>query len=727
MDSVEIKQRPREGIKKKTRLAIGVLVLVIFLGYIMIWLMMPTNTFWLHWLPDIQANADSTYFGQQGGNILIYTFPILFISVLGCLYLHLGKKDVKHKNGSDSSSAKNSYLAQWKKPAFVKGPLGIVSWIELSFLSMFIALLIWSFSSYLHSMMANITRQSAAEMGEKVWEAKLYSAGLLLGLVGNICLAFLFFPVTRGSSVLRLVGLTSESSIKYHIWLGHLTMTLFTVHGLCFVIIWAYTPQISQMVKWGKVGISNLAGEIALLFGLAMWATSFPRIRRKIFELFFYTHYLYVLFIIFYILHVGFAYFCIVLPGFYLFLIDRYLRLLQSQQRVCLVSARVLPCQAVELNFSKSPGLCYNPTSSMFINMPGISKLEWHPFTITSNCNTDPEKLSVVIKTQGSWSHKLYHKLSVSSPPPDRLEASIEGPYGPASAHFLRHDTLVMVSGGSGITPFISILRELLFSSIGSCRRNPPQVLLITAFKKSVDLTMLDLLLPASATTDDVSRLHLRIEAYVTRQIEPTTTTDDQSPCRTMWFKPSAADAPISAILGSNSWLWLGVIISSSFLIFLVLIGILTQYYIYPIDHNTEMRFSYTSRSVLNVLFMCISIAMAASAAFVWNKKQSGKEMRQKIQNLDMPTSMASPGQVVSSCYDVDDRELESLPHQSLAQNTTVHYGQRPNLKKLILECEGSSIGVIVSGPKKMRQEVAAICSSSEADNLHFESISFSW
>ncbi|KAF5960003.1 hypothetical protein HYC85_001212 [Camellia sinensis] len=463
----------------------------------------------------------------------------------------------------------------------------------------------------------------------------------------------------------------------------------------------------------------------------ALWighvGNKLPRIRRKIFELFFYTHYLYVLFIIFYILHVGFAYFCIVLPGFYLFLIDRYLRLLQSQQRVCLVSARVLPCQAVELNFSKSPGLCYNPTSSMFINMPGISKLEWHPFTITSNCNTDPEKLSVVIKTEGSWSHKLYHKLSVSSPPPDRLEASIEGPYGPASAHFLRHDTLVMVSGGSGITPFISILRELLFSSIGSCRRNPPQVLLITAFKKSVDLTMLDLLLPASATTDDVSRLHLRIEAYVTRQIEPATTTDDQNPCRTMWFKPSAADAPISAILGSNSWLWLGVIISSSFLIFLVLIGILTQYYIYPIDHNTEMRFSYTSRSALNVLFMCISIAMAASAAFVWNKKQSGKEMRQKIQNLDMPTSMASPGQVVSSCYDVDDRELESLPHQSLAQNTTVHYGQRPNLKKLILECEGSSIGVIVSGPKKMRQEVAAICSSSEADDLHFESISFSW
>lgn len=111
-----------------------------------------------------------------------------------------------------------------------------------------------------------------------------------------------------------------------------------------------------QMLKWDKVGVSNVAGEVALLSGLAMWLTSFPRIRRKIFELFLYTHYLYVIFIVFFVLHVGFSYSFITLPGFYLFLIDRYLRFLQSQQKVRLVSARILPCQALELNFSKSPG-----------------------------------------------------------------------------------------------------------------------------------------------------------------------------------------------------------------------------------------------------------------------------------------------------------------------------------------------------------------------------------
>lgn len=111
-----------------------------------------------------------------------------------------------------------------------------------------------------------------------------------------------------------------------------------------------------QLLTWDELGVSNVAGELALLSGLAMWATSFPRIRQKIFELFFYTHHLYVLFVVFFMLHVGISYSCIMLPGFYLFLIDRYLRFLQSQQRVRLVAARLLPCEAVELNFSKASG-----------------------------------------------------------------------------------------------------------------------------------------------------------------------------------------------------------------------------------------------------------------------------------------------------------------------------------------------------------------------------------
>ncbi|XP_039008314.1 ferric reduction oxidase 2-like [Hibiscus syriacus] len=687
------------------------LLTVIFLGICMMWIMAPTNTYKQKWKPAISEKVVSTYFGKQAPNMLVWTFPVLFVAALGSLYLHLGKKNSDQNVHRDE---RKRWLALWRRPVLVKGPLGIVSGIELSFFLMFIALLAWTLGTYLHRL-PTLTAKVAAADGIKVWQLKLVESALWIGLTGNVCLAFLFYPVARGSSVLPVLGLTSEGSIKYHIWLGHLTMLLFTAHGVCFIVFWAAIGKISEMLKWSYSDISNVAGEISLIGGLGLWAATLPQIRRKFFELFFYTHHLYIIFVFFFVLHVGIGYTFIMLPGFYLFIIDRYLRFLQSRCSVRLLSARVLPCNVLELNFAKSHGLTYNPTSIMFVNVPGISKLQWHPFTVSSNSNMEPDRLSVIIKSEGSWSTNLYRMLSSSI---ERLNVSIEGPYGPASNHFLRHDTVVMVSGGSGITPFISIIRELIFmSKLSQCKT--PDIILIAIFKSSLDLTMLDLLLPMTGSPSELSNLKLRIEAYVTKEKEPVI--DNSKRVRSIWFKPLPTDKPIAAILGPNSWLWLGAIISSSFIMFLILIGIITRFYIYPKAHDKN-EFSTSKQAVLNILAICVSIAATASAAVFWNKRRYAREAMQ-VQNMEGQTPEGSPSIMAYN----GERELESLPHQSLAEATKIHYGGRPDLKRLIFECKGESIGVLASGPTKLRHDVAAICSSGLVDNLHFESISFSW
>lgn len=43
------------------------------------------------------------------------------------------------------------------------------------------------------------------------------------------------------------------------------------------------------------------------------------------------------------------------------------------------------------------------------------------------------------------------------------------------------------------------------------------------------------------------------------------------------------------------------------------------------------------------------------------------------------------------------------------------------------MEIKELNAGVVVSGPRKMREDVAAVCSSGLAENLEFESISFTW
>lgn len=239
-----------------------------------------------------------------------------------------------------------------------------------------------------------------------------------------------------------------------------------------------------------------------------------------------------------------------------------------------------------------------------------------------------------------------------------------------------------MVSGGSGITPFISIIREIICQTQNE-NSNIPRVLLICAFKNSADLTMLDLLLPISDTPIS-TKMQLQIEAYVTRENEQPSA-DAQKLIQTIWFKPHPSDSPISPALGPNNWLWLGAIISSSFLMFVLFLGIVTRYYIYPIrEENTSTgTYNFSFTSLWDMFLVCTCILVASSAIFLWCKKRNSMQGKQ-IQDLEVPTPTTSSG---SNWIYVADGELESLPHQSLVKATKVHFGARPDLKSKSMIC----------------------------------------
>ncbi|XP_031483417.1 ferric reduction oxidase 2-like [Nymphaea colorata] len=689
---------------------------ITFIGWLMMWIVMPTNLWRRQWRVQLRARTNSTYFGTSGANILVYCFPMMLISVLGCMYLHLKEKDHSPSGRVSNKKRRINGGSWWTRPFLVKGPLGVISALELALALMFVALLIWCFTVYLGVNLPKITK---AEDGAQLWQAKLERASSWLGIVGVLCAAFLFIPVSRGSVLLKLAGLTFEESVKYHIWLGHIVMTILTVHGTCFIIIWTCSNELHKFLEWANDDVSNVAGELALFFGICMWITTLPWIRRKMFELFFYTHQLYVLFVVFFVFHVGTGVLYMLLPGLYLFIVDRFLRFMQSRQSVRLVSARILPCEAVELSFSKKPGLSHSPMSTVFINVPSISRLQWHPFTVTSSSSLEPEKLSVAIKCEGQWTGDLYEKLSSAarSGAIDGLEVLVEGPYGPPSTDFLRYDTLVMVSGGAGITPFISIIRHLI--SRNDAPKEPARLLLICAFRNARDLAMLDLLLPASTSSSDLCPLQLQIEAFVTReQGRP----ESQALLQTVCFKPTPGDMPISWTLGPNHWLWLGTLISSSFLLFLVLVGCFTRFHTYPREHGTKYVYPVWLKGLFVMFFMCLSVVVVGVAVILWNKRKEPMVDRQvRSMEMEAPTANRS-----SWLYD-DGRELASWPNQCSVENVQVHYGARPDFKKMLRKSEGSSTGVLVCGPTTMRSDVAAICSSATAKNLHYHSINFDW
>jgi len=77
----------------------------------------------------------------------------------------------------------------------------------------------------------------------------LERTGANLGLIGMFCLALLFLPISRGSMLLRLIDIPFEHATRYHVWLGHLTMALFTLHGLFYVIAWALERKLMEEVS----------------------------------------------------------------------------------------------------------------------------------------------------------------------------------------------------------------------------------------------------------------------------------------------------------------------------------------------------------------------------------------------------------------------------------------------------------------------------------------------
>ena len=131
--------------------------------------------------------------------------------------------------------------------------------------------------------------------------------------------------------------------------------------------------------------------------------------------------------------------------------------------------------------YSRIKNTGYSKTSSIFIEItllkniktfPGcyfllcfyndISKYQWHPLSLIIN---DKNTLSFCAKDNGknSWTHKLKNVINEHN----MLSESkiyIQGPYGTNFSKYYRNNkygNIILFCGGIGITPLISIIKDL--------------------------------------------------------------------------------------------------------------------------------------------------------------------------------------------------------------------------------------------------------------------------
>ncbi|RWR80120.1 ferric reduction oxidase 8, mitochondrial [Cinnamomum micranthum f. kanehirae] len=640
-------------------------------------------------------------------DFVVLSCPILLAAILGFIYLYLYA-------GERRTRKRIIPVPKFSDPVITRSPLGIISIAELMSAALFIIFLTWTYYSRISNDFKKMTPNKSLHLN--VWQYKLMRIGIRLGSLSEACLALLLLPILRGMSLFQLLGLQFEASVRYHIWLGNAMMLFSTLHGVITMFIWAVKKKLGyQLLQWQITGRVNLAGEIALVTGLIIWITSLPQIRRKRFELFYYTHHLYAIFIIFFLFHGGDRHFYTVFSGVVLFALDKLLRVIQSRQVTCLLSARLLPCKAVELTFSKHPGLKYNPTSMIFINIPSISTFQWHPFSLTSSSSADNDTISVISKCQGQWSNELYNMIdaAVTSDADNmkHIPIAVEGPYGPSSIYYQRYDSLLLIAGGIGITPFISILREV--DSRNKNSKSTTRMQLIYVVKTSHDLSMLNSV-SAHLLNQLTGKGYLKLKMFVTQEEECSTSVRDllqeMSQVRRAFFntKHSNYTMPRPASL-----VWKATIVGIFAVVFMASLVCLNHWFL-PTEKPTSKKKipSWISDVTITCSFI-IATFFSTLATILLRWKQRKSEALVVSQEKAMGTEQQSVG---------------------VPEEHEIHFGQRPNFEdifsKFPIQMEGSQIGVLVCGPDSMQQSVAWCCkhySKSFKRNSKMKKASFSY
>ena len=74
------------------------------------------------------------------------------------------------------------------------------------------------------------------------WQ-KVNSAAFYFGTAAIVPFSLLWIPVSRGSVLLRIVGIPFERAVRYHIWLANLMILLVTLHSIGYIVFYYYNGQ----------------------------------------------------------------------------------------------------------------------------------------------------------------------------------------------------------------------------------------------------------------------------------------------------------------------------------------------------------------------------------------------------------------------------------------------------------------------------------------------------
>lgn len=157
-------------------------------------------------------------------------------------------------------------------------------------------------------------------------------------------------------------------------------------------------------------GWANPTGVLMAVILTVIFVCSQPFVRRGgSFEIFYWTHLLYVPFWLLVILH-GPNYWKWFIGPFLVNMVERSLKFVWMRSgggRTYISSGLLLPSKVTHLVIKRPLHFYFRPGDYVFVNIPAIAKYEWHPFTLSSAPEQE-DYMWLHIRGVGEWTNRLY-------------------------------------------------------------------------------------------------------------------------------------------------------------------------------------------------------------------------------------------------------------------------------------------------------------------------------
>ncbi len=247
-----------------------------------------------------------------------------------------------------------------------------------------------------------------------------------------------------------------DNMVEIHRAIGHIIATFAVLHiGSHLYNYWQSGRSLTHELFSTEIGITGVAITAILAFMLRYGR----KVKERQHELFVLSHLLYGGFLAGLLYHAAALYQWLALP-LVLFFLDCLVRQFRKTRRINIVEMKPLANGVTRVYFKKPKRFDFYPGDYLKLHIPEISRLQWHPFTISAA--PEATTIGVHVRNSGDWTGALHNLSRNKSLENKKWKAKIDGPYSAPSSKVYRSKVAVLIAAGIGVTPFASMLQSIV-------------------------------------------------------------------------------------------------------------------------------------------------------------------------------------------------------------------------------------------------------------------------